>query len=52
MPMPTEKIGPLPEVVKNDGFARYKEVLVQDYLNNYLENINKGMKHLDFAKIN
>jgi len=51
-PMPTERIGPLPELVKKDGLAEYKEVLWQDYIDNFFGNAHKGKKTLDFAKIN
>ncbi|RDX69668.1 Feruloyl CoA ortho-hydroxylase 2, partial [Mucuna pruriens] len=52
VPIATERIGPLPEVVKNDGLARYKEVVMQDYMNNYFANAHEGKNSLDFARIN
>ncbi|KAL2331082.1 hypothetical protein Fmac_018663 [Flemingia macrophylla] len=52
VPVPTERIGPLPEVVKNDGFARYREVVMQDYMMNFFGSAHDGKKSLDFAKIN
>ncbi|KAK7271307.1 hypothetical protein RJT34_27089 [Clitoria ternatea] len=52
VPLATEKIGPLPEVVKKDGFARYREVVLQDYMNNFFGNVHAGKKSLDFARIN
>ncbi|GAU49603.1 hypothetical protein TSUD_407680 [Trifolium subterraneum] len=51
-PIPTERIGPLPELVKKDGLAKYKEVLWQDYINNFFGNPHNGKKTLDLAKIN
>ncbi|KAK7401652.1 hypothetical protein VNO78_13298 [Psophocarpus tetragonolobus] len=52
LPIPTEMIGPLEEVVKNDGLARYREVVMQDYLNNFFADAHQGKISLDFAKIN
>ncbi|KAL0691243.1 hypothetical protein Bca4012_090922 [Brassica carinata] len=49
-PNPSEKIGPLPEVVERDGVARYKEVLFQDYMNNFFSQPHDGKKSLDFAR--
>ncbi|CAE5967047.1 unnamed protein product [Arabidopsis arenosa] len=49
-PYPSEKIGPLPEVVKRDGVARYKEFLFQDYMNNFFGQPHDGKKSLDFAR--
>ncbi|KAG5416152.1 hypothetical protein IGI04_003719 [Brassica rapa subsp. trilocularis] len=49
-PTPSEKIGPLPEVVERDGVARYKEVLFQDYMNNFFSQPHDGKKSLDFAR--
>ncbi|WJX67975.1 hypothetical protein P8452_52391 [Trifolium repens] len=51
-PIPTQRIGPFPELVKKDGFAKYKEVLWQDYINNFFTNPHDGKKSLDLAKIN
>ncbi|KAJ1430769.1 Oxoglutarate/iron-dependent dioxygenase [Sesbania bispinosa] len=51
MPTATERIGPLAEVVKKDGLAHYKEVVWQDYMNNFFGNAHAGKKSLDFAKI-
>ncbi|EOA33192.1 hypothetical protein CARUB_v100140880mg, partial [Capsella rubella] len=48
-PNPSEKIGPLAEVVKRDGVARYKELLFQDYMNNFFSQPHDGKKSLDFA---
>jgi len=52
MPIATDRIGPLPEVVKKDGLARYREVVLQDYMNNFFGNAHAGKKSLDFARIN
>ncbi|RDX61844.1 Feruloyl CoA ortho-hydroxylase 1 [Mucuna pruriens] len=52
LPIATERIGPLPEVVKKDGLARYREVVLQDYMNNFFGNVHAGKKSLDFARIN
>ncbi|OAY48632.1 scopoletin 8-hydroxylase-like [Manihot esculenta] len=51
IPKRTEKIGPLPQVVERDGVARYREVLFEDYLNNFFGNAHEGKKSLDFARI-
>ncbi|KAL5744819.1 hypothetical protein ACOSQ2_027935 [Xanthoceras sorbifolium] len=51
MPNPTEKIGPLPELVKRDG-ARFHEVVFQDYINNFFSNAHDGKKSLQFAQAN
>ncbi|KAI9116333.1 hypothetical protein K1719_012500 [Acacia pycnantha] len=51
MPNPTEKIGPLPEVVEKDGKAGYREIVFQDYMNNFFTNAHEGKKSLDFAAI-
>ncbi|PSS03170.1 Feruloyl CoA ortho-hydroxylase [Actinidia chinensis var. chinensis] len=50
-PQSTEKIGPLPEVVERDGVARYRELIVEDYVNYFFEKSRKGKKSLDFARI-
>ncbi|KAJ7948923.1 2-oxoglutarate (2OG) and Fe(II)-dependent oxygenase superfamily protein [Quillaja saponaria] len=52
LPKPTEKIGPLPEAVEKDGVALYKEIVFQDYMNNFFGNVHDGKKSLDFARIN
>ncbi|MED6176524.1 Scopoletin 8-hydroxylase [Stylosanthes scabra] len=49
-PKPTEKIGPLEELVKKDGVARYKQFMFEDYINNHFANAHHGKKSLDFAK--
>ncbi|CAL0310760.1 unnamed protein product [Lupinus luteus] len=51
LPKPTEKIEPLPEVVKKDGLAHYREIVFQDYMKNVFENVHGGKKSLDFARI-
>ncbi|XP_061350576.1 scopoletin 8-hydroxylase [Gastrolobium bilobum] len=51
VPIVTEKIGPLPEVMKKDGLARYREVVFQDYMNHFFGNSHDGKKSLDFARI-
>ncbi|CAK7355476.1 unnamed protein product [Dovyalis caffra] len=50
IPKPTEKIGPLPQVVEGDGVARYREFVFQEYMNNFFSNAHDGKKSLDFAK--
>ncbi|KAK7837983.1 scopoletin 8-hydroxylase [Quercus suber] len=50
-PKPTEKIGPLPQVVETDGVARYREFAFQEYMNNFFGNAHDGKKSLDFAKL-
>lgn len=50
VPKPTEKIGPLPQLVERDGVARYREVIFEDYMNNFFGNAHEGKKSLDFAK--
>ncbi|ESW21298.1 hypothetical protein PHAVU_005G061066 [Phaseolus vulgaris] len=52
MPKATERIGPLAEVVEKDGLARYRQVVLQDYMNNFFGNAHAGKKSLDFARIN
>ncbi|KAL1325970.1 hypothetical protein AAHE18_13G196500 [Arachis hypogaea] len=50
-PKPTLKIGPLEELVKKHGVARYRVVLFQDYMNNFFANTHHGKESsLDFAK--
>ncbi|KAL5744823.1 hypothetical protein ACOSP7_027703 [Xanthoceras sorbifolium] len=51
MPKLTEKIGPLPELVERDG-AQYREVVFQDYMNNFFSNAHDGKKSLHFAHVN
>ncbi|KAK9937509.1 hypothetical protein M0R45_014292 [Rubus argutus] len=51
IPKPTERIGPLPEVVASDGVARYREVVFGDYMNNFFGNAHEGKKSLDYAQI-
>ena len=51
IPKATEKIAPLPQVVKKDGVARYKEFILADYMNNFFGNPHEGKKSLDFARI-
>jgi feruloyl-CoA ortho-hydroxylase len=51
-PLPTQKIGPLPQLVDNDDrVPRYRDFVFQDYLNNFFGNAHGGKKSLDFAKI-
>ncbi|KAM7250676.1 hypothetical protein ACFE04_022559 [Oxalis oulophora] len=52
IPNPTEKIGPLEELAERDGVARYKEIIFQDYMNNFFSNAHDGKKSLDFANKN
>ncbi|KAI3710219.1 hypothetical protein L2E82_39993 [Cichorium intybus] len=40
-PLPMIKIGSLPELVARDGFARYRELIYEEYMNHLLE---KGRK--------
>ncbi|KAF2312665.1 hypothetical protein GH714_039455 [Hevea brasiliensis] len=51
IPKGTEKIGPLPQVVESDGVALYREVVFEDYMNNFFGNAHGGKKSLDFARI-
>jgi len=51
LPKFTEKIGPLPALVKKDGSADYREILWQDYMDNFYGIAHEGKKTLDFAKI-
>ncbi|GFZ07335.1 2-oxoglutarate (2OG) and Fe(II)-dependent oxygenase superfamily protein [Actinidia rufa] len=51
IPQPTEKIGPLPELVERDGMARYREFIFEDYMNNFFGKAHQGKKSLDFAQI-
>lgn len=48
-PKPTEKIGPLPQIVESDGVAHYKQVLFGDYMKNFFGKAHEGKKSLDFA---
>jgi feruloyl-CoA ortho-hydroxylase len=50
IPKPTERIGPLPQVVERDGIARYREFIFEEYMNNFFSNAHDGKKSLDFAK--
>ncbi|KAJ9164443.1 hypothetical protein P3X46_024019 [Hevea brasiliensis] len=52
IPKPTEKIGPLAQLVERDGVALYREVVFGDYMNNFFSNAHEGKKSLDFAQIN
>ncbi|XP_010644912.1 scopoletin 8-hydroxylase [Vitis vinifera] len=52
IPRPNEKIGPLPQVVERDGVAHYREVVVEEYMNNFFGKAHEGKKSLDFAQIN
>ncbi|CAI9106606.1 OLC1v1005800C1 [Oldenlandia corymbosa var. corymbosa] len=52
IPKPTEKISPLPQLVERDGVAHYREVIFQDYMNNFFGKAHEGKKSLDFARIN
>ena len=51
-PQPTEKIGPLPQVVEKDGVARYREFVFSDYMNSFFGNAHDGKKSLQFAENN
>ncbi|KAK4375046.1 hypothetical protein RND71_005723 [Anisodus tanguticus] len=48
-PKPSEKIGPLPQLVESDGVAHYKEVLFGDYMQNFFGKAHEGKKSLHFA---
>ncbi|KAK6776207.1 hypothetical protein RDI58_027208 [Solanum bulbocastanum] len=49
-PKPSEKIGPLPQLVESDGVAHYKQVLFGDYMKNFFGKAHEGKKSLDFAQ--
>ncbi|KAI3495213.1 hypothetical protein L1887_37445 [Cichorium endivia] len=51
-PPPVTMIGPLPELVARDGVARYRELIFQEYRDNFFGNPHAGKKSLDFASIN
>ncbi|MBA0787836.1 hypothetical protein Gotri_025220, partial [Gossypium trilobum] len=34
-PLPTQKVAPLPQVVKKDGVARYREFVFSNYMNSF-----------------
>nr|POE53796.1 feruloyl coa ortho-hydroxylase 2 [Quercus suber] len=51
IPKPTEKIGPLPQVVEIDGVARYREFVLQEYMDNFFGKAHDGKKSLDFVKL-
>ncbi|KAK9056388.1 hypothetical protein SSX86_027478 [Deinandra increscens subsp. villosa] len=48
-PLPSVKVGPLAELVARDGVARYREVIFQEYMNNFFAKSHDGKKSLDFA---
>ncbi|KAL8192554.1 hypothetical protein R6Q57_027739 [Mikania cordata] len=50
-PLPVVKVRPFPELVAHDGVARYREVVFQDYMNNFFAKSHDGKKSLDFASI-
>ncbi|KAL4563077.1 hypothetical protein LXL04_027113 [Taraxacum kok-saghyz] len=50
-PLPVAKIGPLPELVARDGVAKYRELVFQEYMNNFFGKAHQGKKSLDFASI-
>lgn len=52
IPRPKEKIGPLPQVVERDGVAHYREVVCEEYMNNFFGKAHEGKKSLDFEQIN
>lgn len=49
MPKPTARIGPLPQLAEREG-SRFRELIFQDYMNNFFGNAHDGKKSLDFAK--
>ncbi|PPD68143.1 hypothetical protein GOBAR_DD34984 [Gossypium barbadense] len=51
-PLPTQKVAPLPQVVKKDGVARYREFVFSNYMNSFFGNAHDGKKSLEFAQIN
>ncbi|KAL4310711.1 hypothetical protein GQ457_01G003040 [Hibiscus cannabinus] len=51
-PEPTQKIAPLPQAVKKDGAARYREFVMLDYIKSFFENPHDGKKTLEFVKFN
>ncbi|PPS11226.1 hypothetical protein GOBAR_AA09421 [Gossypium barbadense] len=51
-PLPTQKVAPLPQVVKKDGVAHYKEFVFSNYMNSFFGNAHDGKKSLEFAQIN
>ncbi|XP_071701461.1 scopoletin 8-hydroxylase-like [Rutidosis leptorrhynchoides] len=50
-PLPVSKIGPLAELVTRDGVARYREVVFEEYMNNFFGKSHDGKNSLDFAAI-
>ncbi|KAI3823881.1 hypothetical protein L1987_05326 [Smallanthus sonchifolius] len=48
-PLPRVNIGPLPELLARDEVARYREVVFEEYMNNFFSNSHDGKKSLDFA---
>ncbi|XP_050230815.1 scopoletin 8-hydroxylase-like [Mercurialis annua] len=52
IPKPTQKIGPLAQLVKKDGLAIYREIIFGDYMTNFFSNSHQGKESLDFAAIN
>ena len=50
-PLPKTKIGPLAELVARDGVGRYRELLFEEYMNNFFGKSHDGKKSLDFVAI-
>lgn len=50
MPRPSEKIGPLPELVERDGIAHYREYMFEEYMANFFGKAHDGKKSLVFAE--
>ncbi|WRX29528.1 hypothetical protein QQP08_022015 [Theobroma cacao] len=44
IPKPTEKIAPLPQAVEKDGIAHFREFVLADYMNNFLQIHTKAKK--------
>ncbi|CDP17365.1 unnamed protein product [Coffea canephora] len=49
-PRPTEKIGPLPHLAELGGGALYREVIFQEYMDNFFGHTPEGKKRLILSK--
>ncbi|CAI9770560.1 unnamed protein product [Fraxinus pennsylvanica] len=49
-PKRSTKIGPLPQLVKIDRVAHYKEVTFGDYMDHFFGNAHEGKKSLNFTR--
>ncbi|CAM8882741.1 unnamed protein product [Rhodiola kirilowii] len=50
-PRPSVKIGPLSQTINGDGKVYYKEVLLEEYMDNFINTVHVGKESLDFVEI-